>query len=122
MQSLQGGTGQESSSIRPFVESAFRHRHLWLLVVISVVAMTCALAFLTPKQYQSEMNILVQNARGNYQITPERTMGTVTVNEVTEEQINSEIEILRSRSLVNVVVDPKWNDQSIDFKSGKFSH
>jgi len=112
MQSLQGGTGQESSSIRPFVESAFRHRHLWLLVVISVVAMTCALAFLTPKQYQSEMNILVQNARGNYQITPERTMGTVTVNEVTEEQINSEIEILRSRSLVNVVVDPKWNDQS----------
>lgn len=112
MQSLQSGTGQESNSIRPFVESAFRHRYLWLWVVVSVVAMTCAFTFLMPKQYESEMNILVQNARGNYQITPQRTMGTVTVNEVTEEQINSEIEVLRSRSLANVVVDPQWNDQS----------
>lgn len=112
MQSLQSGAAHESNSLRPFVESAFRHRYLWQFVVVSVVGMTCALTFLTPKQYQSEMNILIQNARGTYQITPERTMGTVTVNEVTEEQINSEIEVLRSRSLANVVVSPQWNDQS----------
>src|SRR5580692_9019887 len=112
MQSLQSGAAHESNSLRPFVESAFRHRYLWQFVVVSVVGMTCALTFLTPKQYQSEMNILIQNARGAYQITPERTMGTVTVNEVTEEQINSEIEVLRSRSLANVVVSPQWNDQS----------
>lgn len=113
MQSLSLDTTQDSSSIRPFVESAFRHRHLWLFVVMSVIAMALAFTLLTPRQYQSEMNILVQNARGNYQITPERTTGTVMVNEVTEEQINSEIELLRSRSLMNVVVDPQWNDQSI---------
>jgi uncharacterized protein involved in exopolysaccharide biosynthesis len=112
MQSLPSGSGQETSSIRPFVESAFRHRWLWLIVVMSVVAMTFAYTLLTPKQYQSEMNILVQNARGNYLITPERSTGTVMVNEVTEEQINSEIEVLRSRSLANVVVDPMWNEQS----------
>jgi uncharacterized protein involved in exopolysaccharide biosynthesis len=112
MQSLPSGSGQETSSIRPFVESAFRHRWLWLIVVLSVIAMTFAYTLLTPKQYQSEMNILVQNARGNYLITPERTTGSVMVNEVTEEQINSEIEVLRSRSLANVVVDPKWNEQS----------
>jgi uncharacterized protein involved in exopolysaccharide biosynthesis len=112
MQSLPGVSGQETSSIRPFVESAFRHRWLWLIVVVIVIAMTLAYALLTPRQYQSEMNLLVQNARGNYLITPERTTGTVMVNEVTEEQINSEIEVLRSRSLANVVVDPTWNEQS----------
>lgn len=112
MQSLPGPSGQESSSVRLFVESAFRHRRLWLIVVVSVIAMTLAYTALTPRQYQSEMNILVQNARGNYQVTPERTTGTMMVNAVTEEQINSEIELLRSRSLANVVVDPQWNDQS----------
>ena len=113
MQSLPSGSGQEASSIRPFVESTFRYRRLWLTVVVSVVAMTLIFTLLTPKQYQSEMNVLVQNARGNPQVTPERTMGSVVVNEVTEEQINSEIEVLRSRGLANVVVDPQWNDQSI---------
>ena len=113
MQNLPTGSEQETSSIRPFVESTFRYRRLWIVVVVSVVALTLLFTLLTPKQYQSEMNILVQNARGNYQITPERTTGTVVVNEVTEEQINSEIEVLRSRSLANVVVDPQWNDQSL---------
>jgi uncharacterized protein involved in exopolysaccharide biosynthesis len=68
--------------------------------------MTLIFTPLMPIQYQSEMNVLVQNARGNLQVTPERTMGRVVVNEVTEEQINSEIEVLRSRSLAKVVVDP----------------
>jgi uncharacterized protein involved in exopolysaccharide biosynthesis len=113
MQSLPSGSGQEASSIRPFVESTFRHRRLWLMVAVSVVAMTLIYTLLTPKQYQSEMNILVQNARGNYQVTPERTMGAVVVNEITEEQINSEIEVLRSRGLASVVVDPQWNDQTV---------
>jgi uncharacterized protein involved in exopolysaccharide biosynthesis len=73
--------------------------------------MSAAYVELTPRQYRSEMDILVQNNRGEDQITPQRTMGTVMVNGVTEEQINSEIELLRSRSLANVVVDPQWNDQ-----------
>jgi len=112
MQSLSSETGQDASSIRPFIESTFRYRRLWLMVVLGVVALTLIFTLFTPKQYQSEMNILVQNARGNYQVTPERTTGAVVVNEVTEEQINSEIEILRSRSLANIVVDPQWNDRS----------
>jgi uncharacterized protein involved in exopolysaccharide biosynthesis len=114
MQRLPSGADHESSSIRPLVEAGFRHRRLWLFVVLSVIATTLVATLVAPRQYQSEMNILVQNARGNYQITPQRNTGTVTVNDVTEEQINSEIEILGSRSLANIVVDPHWNDQSIN--------
>jgi uncharacterized protein involved in exopolysaccharide biosynthesis len=117
MQSLPGNAVgivpvQESSSLRPFVESAFRYRKLWVLIVLSVISMTALYTELIPKQYLSEMDILVQNQRGDYQITPQRTTGTVTVNGVTEEQINSEIELLRSRGIANIVLDPNWNNQS----------
>lgn len=104
---------QQKSSVRSLFESAFRYRRLWLTVVVIVIGLAAVLAFLTPRQYESEMNILVQNARGNYQITPQRTTGTIEVNGVTEEQINSEIQVLGSRALADVVVDPQWNDQSI---------
>ncbi len=113
MQRLASGTELESSSIRPFVEAGFRYRRLWVTVVLITIATTLVASLLTHRQYQSEMNILVANARGNYQITPERTMGTVTVNDVTEEQINSEIEVLRSRSLANMVVNPHWTERSV---------
>lgn len=111
-QSLPGRAQHESSTVRPFLESVFRHRGLWLAVAVFVIGLTVAFALLMPRQYRSEMSILVQNARGTYQVTPQRTTGSIEVNGVTEEQINSEIEVLRSRGLANVVVDPQWNDNS----------
>lgn len=114
MQSLPGNSlaVQDGNSLRPIVESAFRYRRLWLMVAMSVALMAVLYVVLIPRQYRSEMDILVQNKRGDYQITPERANNTVTVNEVTEEQINSEIQLLLSRSLANVVVDPQWNSAS----------
>jgi uncharacterized protein involved in exopolysaccharide biosynthesis len=114
MQSLPGNAAlQDSGSVRSAVESAFRYRRLWAMVAMSVIALALAYTLLTPKEYRSEMEILVQNTRGAEQITPNRTTGTVTINDVTEEQINSEIELLRSRSLANVVVDPQWESRQI---------
>src|SRR5580700_4848417 len=114
MQSLPGNAlaVQEGSSLRSVAETSFRYRRLWLNVVLIILAMALLYIIVTPRQYRSEMDILVQNKRGDEQITPNRNTGTVTVNEVTEEQINSEIEMLRSRSLANVVVDPQWNSNS----------
>ena len=118
MQSLPGNTAlsQESSSIRPIMTAAFRYHRMWLMVVLSVIAISVLYAFLAPKKYHSEMDILVQNKRGDEQITPNRISGEITVNGVTEEQINSEIQLLISRGLANQVVDPGWNGHSeIDF-------
>lgn len=105
--------GSENGSLRPLVESAFRYRRLWIFVVLSVIAITIAFVLLIPRQYQSQMSILVQNARSNYQITPQRITSTIEVNGITEEQINSEIQVLRSRGLADVVVDPKWNTKAM---------
>lgn len=117
LQSLPGAPGQQNGSARTIFESAFRYRRLWLSVVAIVLGLAIALAFLTPKQYQSDMSILVQNARGSYQITPQRTTGTIEVNGVTEEQINSEIQVLGSRELADVVVDPHWSAESAKMMS-----
>lgn len=115
MQSLPGhaASAQETNSLRPLIEAAFRYRRLWLLSVLGLILLTLLYVTLTPREYRSEMDILVQNRRGSDQITPQRTTGTVVVDSVTEEQINSEIQVLHSRSLANIVVDPQWNDKSV---------
>lgn len=114
MQSLPGNSiaVQERSSLRPIVAAGFRHHRLWLLVVLGVVCLTLLYIAVAPRRYQSEMDILVQNKRGDQQITPSRINGEITINGVTEEQINSEIQLLVSRELANEVVDPGWSSQS----------
>jgi uncharacterized protein involved in exopolysaccharide biosynthesis len=113
MQSLPGNVSaaQETGSLRQVVEAAFRHRRLWLLIAVMVFSASVAYTLLRPRQYRSEMDILVQNTRADEQITPSRVNGMITINGVTEEQINSEIQILQSTSLGNVVVDPQWNNR-----------
>ncbi len=117
MHSLPGSTSaalavQDNASMRNIVEAAFRHRRLWMLVAASVFAAALTYSLLWPRQYRSEMDILVQNTRGDEQITPSRVNGMITINGVTEEQINSEIQLLQSRGLANVVVDPQWDNST----------
>lgn len=114
MQSLPGNTVSfhETGSFRSIVTAAFRYHRLWLMIVGGIVAASVLYAFLAPREYHSEMDILVQNKRGDDQITPSRVNGEITVNGVTEEQINSEIQLLISRGLANQVVDPNWTNDS----------
>jgi len=114
MQSLPGNKAsiQESSSLRPIVSAGFRHRRLWMCVVLGVVCLTLLYLALAPRTYSSEMDILVQNKRGDEQITPSRINGEITINGVTEEQINSEIQLLTSQELANQVVDSGWTSAS----------
>lgn len=112
MQSLPGNVQmaqQDNGSIRQIVEAGFRHHKLWLLIVAIVFSAAVAYTLLRPRQYRSEMDILVQNTRADDQITPSRVNGVIAINGVTEEQVNSEIQMLQSRSLANLVVDPQWD-------------
>lgn len=113
MHSLPGNAGavQGNGSLRTIVEAAFRHRRLWFLA--SFLAFIGALAYtvLRPREYRSEMDILVENTRADDQITPGPMSQSIADNGVTEEQINSEIELLQSRGLASGVVDPQWNNR-----------
>ena len=101
--------GISSSGLVTVVQALHRHRRLGLTIFFVVLAAAAAITFATQKQYESEMKILVQNARGSLVVTPERTMTTNAISNITEEQVNSELEVLRSREIAEAALTPNWN-------------
>ncbi|MGH9560285.1 MAG: GumC family protein, partial [Terracidiphilus sp.] len=69
-----------------------------------------AYTVLRPREYRSEMDILVENTRADDQITPGPMTRSIADDGVTEEEINSEIQLLQSHGLASGVVDPQWKD------------
>ncbi len=75
--------------------------------ILAVVLGTAVMTFLMPNEYESRMKILVKNTRSDVPITPGATTGTTGAyldNEVSENQINSEVALLTSGDLLNQVV------------------
>jgi uncharacterized protein involved in exopolysaccharide biosynthesis len=102
-----GKTEHSQISVRDVVSILFRHKPLICTTFLTVAIGTAVLTFLMPNEYESRMKILVKNTRSDVPITPERTTGTAGTyfeNEVSENQINSEIELLTSEDLLNQVV------------------
>src|SRR5258708_24216243 len=95
-------------SARGAIEAFFRKRRLCFGVAVTVLAVTAVATLLTPKQYSSEAKFLVQNARESVVVTPEQTSPRNITNNVTEEQVNSELEILHSHDVLDLVADPEW--------------
>lgn len=92
----------------PFLQPVIRH---WKLVVSILVAGTGLAALLTvviPARYESRMKFLVNNERADLVITPEKNQTAPVPGEVTETQVNSEIELLKSHDLLErVALDHK---------------
>jgi len=95
-------------SARTAIEAFFRNRRLCFGVTLGVLALTALLTLVTPQQYSSETKFLVQNARESVVVTPEQTSPRNIANNVTEEQVNSELEILHSHDVLDPVADPEW--------------
>ena len=105
---LTTGLGNNSFSVRDGASALFRRRALVLFTFLAVIAGTIIVTLLLPNRYSARMKILVKNQRVDLAITPEATSGGAapTVdNEVSENQINSEIELLTSNDLLTQVVN-----------------
>jgi uncharacterized protein involved in exopolysaccharide biosynthesis/Mrp family chromosome partitioning ATPase len=103
------GLLRPSSAPRDMVEAFFRRRRLFVWSIAVTLLVTVLITLLTPRQYISEMKFLVQNTRGNIVVTPERTNPTSTPSDVTDTQVNSELEILHSHDVVDRIADPEWS-------------
>lgn len=104
---LTTGLGGNSISIRDGAVALFRRKALVLFIFVAVVLGTGVVTFLLPNKYDSRIKILVKNQRVDVAITPEQTSGApapAVDNEVSENQINSEIELLTSKDLLTQVV------------------
>ena len=104
---LTTGFGHNPISLRDGATAIFRRRALVLFIFLAVVMGTILVTLLLPNRYDSRMKILVKNQRVDVAITAEATSGLAPSvdNEVSENQINSEIELLTSKDLLTQVVN-----------------
>jgi len=103
------GIEEHEISVAGFLDILGEHRELFLGIFLSVIVLGGAYIFGAPKKYASTMELLVTNARSTPAISPGKTEGTGAVQEVTEEQLNSEAEVLKSTDVLDGVVDPDWS-------------
>lgn len=99
--------GSNTISLRDGAGALFRRKFLVLFTFLAVVVGTAIVTFLLPDKYESRTKILVKNQRVDVAITPEATngyAGSAVGSEVSENQINSEIELLTSKDLLTQVV------------------
>ena len=119
---LTTGLGGNSISMRDGAGALFRRKALVIFIFVAVVLGTAVVTFLLPNKFDSRIKILVKNQRVDVAITPEQTSGapaSAVENEVSENQINSEIELLTSKDLLTqVVTDCRLADMEKGWLSG----
>jgi uncharacterized protein involved in exopolysaccharide biosynthesis len=93
-----------SPTVRDFMTVIFRHRTLVVASFLAILLGVVVGTWLLPKQYEAQMKILVKRERGETLITPDRGSQSFMVRDITPEDINSEVELLRSRDLLEKVV------------------
>src|ERR1700730_8270419 len=93
---------------RAVVEALFRQKQIFFCTASIILAATLLATLLKHKQYSSEMKFLVLNTRGNVVITPGRTSSANVASDVSETQVNSELEILHSHDVLDTAADPGW--------------
>jgi uncharacterized protein involved in exopolysaccharide biosynthesis len=82
----------------------YRRKFLLLGILFGIVSAGMVVTFLIPPTYQSAMKILVSRDRVDPQVTPTEKSADIWRSEFSEEEFNSEIEILRSRTVLEGVV------------------
>ncbi|MDT7818331.1 MAG: hypothetical protein QOJ42_8247 [Acidobacteriaceae bacterium] len=86
----------------------FRHKLLFIGLLATVLSLVAAVTLMAKPQYRSEMKFLLENNRSNPAITPDRSAAPAPT-EITEQQINSELEVLASEDVLGAVADPAWS-------------
>jgi uncharacterized protein involved in exopolysaccharide biosynthesis len=86
-----------------------KYKTPFLAVLCTGLLLTAAYVLLTHKKYESDMSIMVQNARKASVITADATtMSQPIAAEVSEEDLNSVVEVLGSTDVLDEVADPGW--------------
>src|SRR5579863_9265974 len=91
-------------TLRDIATPVFRRPKLVVVTFLIILAGTILGTLLIPKVYESEMKILVKRERVDAAVSPGRDAVMSNPGGVTEEELNSEVELLKSRDLLEKVV------------------
>jgi len=103
-------------TLRDLVAPLFRRKRMIVLTFCGIMVGTVAAAFLLSSMHQASMEILVNHERLDALVTPESTQTAGEPSPVTDAQVNSEIELLKSPDLLQEVVLAN-NLQDVERKS-----
>lgn len=110
------GTGVVATQEIP---AMFARRKWWGLATFAFVfGVVAAATLLMPKKYESHMKVLVKNERVDMVISAKPMGSSDYRNEVSESQINSEIELLNNENLLEQVVLKTGLDQKGSLPTG----
>ncbi len=96
----------------------FRRKWPILFMFISLAAVTATFAVITPDRYKSSLKILVKNERVDATVSADEHSWK-DVKGVSEEAINSEIELLKSRDLIQMVAEKIYQAQQSETTNKK---
>src|SRR5437762_970021 len=84
--------------------AVLNHRRLTIATFVLALLTGAAITLMIPKKYESRMKILVKNERLGLVVSSDGTPSAAYKTDVSEAQINSEIELLTSNDLIEAVV------------------
>src|SRR6267143_3854826 len=90
--------------VRDFLAIGFRQRRLITNTFLGIFSIAIVIAFFLPKKYEAQMKILVRHERAEAVVSPERESPMQWRTEVSEEELQSEAELIRYRDLLGKVV------------------
>jgi uncharacterized protein involved in exopolysaccharide biosynthesis len=96
--------GQQTFTTRDILAIGFRQRRLMINTFLGILSIVIVIAFLLPKKYEAQMKILVKHERAESLVSPEREAPMMWRTEVSEEELQSEAELIKSRDLLTKVV------------------
>lgn len=91
-------------TVRDLLTIGFRHQRLVVTSFLVLASLASVLVLLRPAEYEGQMTILVKRERADSLVGPEAAAPLVSLPAVTEEELNSEVELLKSRDLLAQVV------------------
>jgi uncharacterized protein involved in exopolysaccharide biosynthesis len=108
-------------SLRDLIAPLFRRKRLILVTFFSILILTIVTAAIMGPSYSSRMAILVNRERLDPLVSTQATTQLITAdNPVTAEEINSEVELLQSRDVLEKVVVANHLDQPGTFSITDF--
>jgi capsular exopolysaccharide synthesis family protein len=101
----------EQSTLRDLYYVLFRHKWKIFLFFLAVTLTVLVLIYRSPKVFHSEAKLLVRLGRESMTLDPTVTTGQIiNVSQTRESEVNVELEILKSRELLEKVVGTIGSD------------
>lgn len=101
---LYSGMPHRTPTLRDIASVCFRHRQLIVVTFCAIFLGSLWHVLFTPRTYKAETEILVERERAYPVVTPQNNATQLFSEEISEEDLNSEVELLKSRDLLEKVV------------------